>query len=176
MPTGAARTIMNAAEPALPLLDEAHAAFIQRRVAINVASCSAERVPSITRAIGCRVSPDRRTVTLFLSLPRSEQLLRDLRAGGAIAAVFTLPTTHETIQLKGRSAAIVALDPDDRAAIQTYAASFIEEIKQLGYRDPFASAMMSAIGDEAVAVRFTLSAAFLQTPGPSAGQRLGAKP
>jgi hypothetical protein len=167
---------MNAAEPAMPLLDEAHAAFIQRRVAINVASCGAERVPSITRAIGCRVSPDRRTVTVFLSLPRSEQLLRDLRAGGAIAAVFTLPTTHETIQLKGQLATIEALEPDDRAAIRTYAASFIEELKLLGYREPFASAMMSAIEDEAVAVRFAPSAAFLQTPGPNAGQRLGAQP
>ncbi len=158
------------------VLDEAHAAFIQRGVSINVASCSAGHVPSLTRAIGCRVAPDRRTVTLFLSLPRAGQLLRDLRAGGGIAAVFTLPTTHQTIQLKGASAAIVALEPGDRAAIEAYAASFVAQIKQLGCREPFASAMVSAIDDEAVAVRFTPNAAFLQTPGPNAGQRLGARP
>jgi hypothetical protein len=155
-----------------PLLDETYAAFIQHRVSINVASCNAACVPSLARAFGCRVSPDRRHVTVFLSVQRSEQLLKDLRAGGAVAVVFTRPTTHQTIQLKGSDAAIVPLADGDRELMGAYGRGFVEEIHAIGYRDPFASAMMMAVAEEAVGIRFMPAAAFNQTPGPNAGQRL----
>ncbi|BAU49336.1 hypothetical protein SVA_2788 [Sulfurifustis variabilis] len=160
----------------VPLLDEARAAFLTRRVAINVASCSAELVPSVSRAVGCRVSPDRRRVTVFLSVPRSTALLDDLRAGRGIAVVFSLPSTHETIQLKGARAAIVPLEDGDRECMKAYAASFIDELRHLGYRDPFATAIMSAVGEDATGVEFEPTAAFLQTPGPTAGRRLEPAP
>jgi hypothetical protein len=155
-----------------PLLDATFAEFIQQRVSINVASCSAARVPSLARAFGCRVSRNRSQVTVFLSVQRAEPLLKDLRAGSAVAVVFTRPTTHQTIQLKGRDAAIVPLADGDRALMRAYGAGFVEEIRAIGYRDPFASAMMMAVAEEAVGVRFTPAAAFDQTPGPKAGQRL----
>jgi len=158
------------------ILDEARAAFIQQRVAINVASCSAEREPSLARAIGCRVSADRRKVTVFLAVPRSTRLLRDVRAGGGIAVVFVRPSSHESIQLKGAHAEIVPLVEGDLDAIGVYAKTFLEEIFRLGYRDPFASALAMAIGEDLVGVTFEPSAAFLQTPGPLAGTRLGSKP
>jgi hypothetical protein len=111
-------------------------------------------------------------VTVFLSVQRAEQLLKDLRAGGAVAVVFTRPTTHQTIQLKGNEAAIVPLVDGDRELMRAYGSGFLEEIRAIGYRDPFASAMMMAVAEEAVGVRFTPTAAFEQTPGPQAGQRL----
>lgn len=166
---------MNAAKPTAPLLDEARAAFIQQRVAVNVASCSAEGVPSLARALGCRVSPDRRTVTVFLAVPRSATLLRDLRAGSGIAVVFVRPTSHESIQLKGARAEIVPLAEGDRDAIGLYAQTFLDEIFQLGYQDPFASALAMAIGEDLVGVAFEPTTAFLQTPGPQAGTCLGGK-
>jgi len=155
-----------------PLLDAALADFIQHHVSINVATRDAANRPTLTRALGCRVSPDRRRVTLFISVPRSEELLRDLRANGTIAVVFSRPTTHQTIQLKAGDAAIVALEDGDRALMAAYGASFVEEIRQIGYRDPFASAMVSALDEDAVGVVFTPTAAFVQTPGPAAGQPL----
>jgi len=167
---------MNVAEPTVPLLDEARAAFIQQRVAVNVASCNAEGVPSLARAVGCRVSADRRKVTLFVAVPRAATLLRDLRAGGGVAAVFVRPTSHESIQLKGARAEIVPLVDGDRDAVQNYAEGFRAEIFQLGYQDPFASALAMAIGEDLVGVAFEPTAAFLQTPGPLAGTRLGGKP
>ena len=159
-----------------PLLDETHSEFIQQRVSINVASCNTARVPSLARAFGCRVSPDRRQVIIFLSVQRSEQLLKDMRATGAVAAVFTQPTTHQAIQLKGSDAAIMPLGEGDRALMRAYGAGFVEEIRTLGYRDPFASAMMMAVAEEAVGIRFTPTSAFDQTPGPKAGRRLESGP
>ena len=155
-----------------PLLDEALVDFIQHHVSVNVATRDAGNRPTLTRALGCRVSPDRRRITLFISVPRSEELLRNLRTNGAIAAVFSRPTTHQTIQLKANDATIVALADGDRALMAAHGASFVEEIRQIGYRDPFASAMLTAVNEEAVGVEFTPTAAFVQTPGPSAGQPL----
>jgi hypothetical protein len=155
------------------VLDEAHAAFIQRRVSILVGSCSARGVPSLARAYGCRVSPDRSSVTVFLALPQSEALLRDLRASGAIAVVFSRPSTHETLQFKGSVQRMSPVEADDRPVMQAYGGSFTDEIAPLGFDETFQHGIMAPVEHEAVAVTFVPVAAFVQTPGPSAGQPLG---
>jgi hypothetical protein len=159
--------------PAPPLLDEKQAAFTQRRVSILVGSCSNQGVPSLARAYGCRVSPDRRSVTVFLAVPQSESLLRDLRAGGAVAVVFSRPSTHETLQLKGNVQRIAPVAVDDRSVMRAYGSSFTEEVGPLGFDELFLDAIMAPVEHEAFAVTVIPSAAFVQTPGPSAGQPLG---
>ena len=156
-----------------PLLDEVHAVFIQRRVSINVGARDADNVPTLARALGCRVSPDRRRVTVFLSVPRSGALLKNIRDNGAIAVVISRPSTHQAIQLKGADAEAGPLEEGDRALIAAYEDSFVEELLQIGYRETFARAVVSGQSDEIVGVTFTPVAAFVQTPGPAAGQRLG---
>lgn len=155
-----------------PLLDAVRADFITHHVAINVASCSAARVPSVVRAHGCRVSPDRRRVTLFVSVPRAARLIADLRAGGGIAAVFTLPHTHETLQLKGARADVVPLAPGDDTCIRAYVESFVKELSRIGLREALGRAVMSSADEESVGLTFEPNAAFVQTPGPKAGSRL----
>jgi hypothetical protein len=155
-----------------PPLDEALTDFIQHHVLINMATRDAGNLPTVTRGLGCRVSPDRRRITVFISVPRSEDVLRNLRDNGAIAVVFSRPATHQAFQVKAGDATVVALEDGDRAIISAYGVSLVENIRQLGYQDPFASAMAAAVNDEAVGVTFTPTAAFVQTPGPAAGRRL----
>jgi hypothetical protein len=145
---------MNSDPASSPLLDEAHAAFNQRRVLILVGSCSAEGVPSLARAYGCRVSPDHHSVTVFLAVPQSEALLRGLRASGAIAVVFSRPSTHETLQFKGSVQRMSPVEADDRPAIRAYGRSFAEEVAPLGFDEPFQDAIMAPVEHEAVAVIF----------------------
>lgn len=154
------------------LLDAPRADFLTHHVSILVGSCSAECVPSVARAYGCRVTPDRRSITVFLSVAQAQQVLRDLRAGGGIAVVFSRPRTHETVQLKGARVQIAPLADGDRETMRTYGRSFGEEVGAVGFGAPFQNAIMSGVEDEAVAVSFTPSAAFEQTPGPSAGRPL----
>jgi len=158
------------------VLDAASADFITHHVSILVASCNHARVPSITRAFGCRVSPDRRAGTLFLSVPRSTAVLRDLRDGGAIAVVFSRPSTHETLQLKSVRATIEKVKPADRAHMRTYGDSLAEDIREIGWVEPFVSALVAVLDEEAVSVTFSPTAAFNQTPGPAAGRRLEPRP
>ena len=154
------------------LLDETRADFLSHHVSILVGSCNADCLPSVVRAYGCRVAPDRCSVTVFLAIAQSEKVLRDLRAGGGIAVVFSRPTTHETLQLKGAGADIAPLADGDREAMRTYGRSFRDEVGAVGFQEPFGTAIMSGAEAEAVAVTFTPTAAFVQTPGPAAGQPL----
>jgi len=164
---------MSKNSPDAPLLDEAHAAFIQRRVTINAGARDAGNIPTLVRALGCRVSPDRRRVTVFLSVPRSQALLKNIRDNGAIAVVASRPSTHQTIQLKGTDAAAGPLEEDDRALMAAYLDSVIQDLVEIGYPETFTRAVVSGQTDETVAVTFTPVEAFVQTPGPGAGQRLG---
>ncbi len=163
----------NLSNPVEPLLSEAKAAFIQRHIAINMASRDAEHRPSVARAYGCRVAADRRQVTVFLSVPAAQPLLNDVRGQRLVAVVFSRPSTHETIQLKGSDARIEALRDGDVAVIDAYLASFLADLRSVGYVDPFASNIERNLLRDFVAVTFTPTAAFEQTPGPNAGRKLG---
>ena len=159
-----------------PLLDAAQAAFLVGPVAIGMASHDGDRIPSLSRAFGCRVSPDRREVTVFLSRHHSGPLLRDLADGAPVAAVFSRPLTHETLQLKAEGVRLVELEPGDRAIMLAAGDAFAAELTALGYPEAFCRALMAPSGDDAVAAVFTPMALFEQTPGPKAGARLEPKP
>lgn len=139
---------------------------------MNLASHDANLIPSLTRAYGCRVLEAGLRVKVFVSVPRSEPLLRDLRAGAGIAAVFSRPSTHQTLQLKGSAVEILPLAPGDRGIMLAYGEAFAKEIQALGYGEDFSGAMMHPVREEALGIVFRPEALFEQTPGPPAGQQL----
>jgi len=159
-----------------PLLDDANAAFIQHHVNINVAARDGRNLPAVTRAFGCRVSSDHRSVTIFLSSAWAATVLKDLRANGEIAVVISRPTTHETLQLKGKVEHIAPLSNSDRDAITAYRASFVEELGTAGYNHAFAGSVVGGEAGDCLAVTFAPSSVFVQTPGPQAGRRLEPRP
>jgi hypothetical protein len=158
-------------EEAAPLAPD-EAAFIEGGVSIIAAARDAQHEMTVSRAMGCRVSADRRRVTIFLSTVQSGALLADVRANGVIAVVFSQPTSHRAIQLKGFDAAVVPLTPEDPHLWVAYRARLAAEVRHIGFSEVFVRAMLNAPSGDVVAVAFTPSAAFLQTPGPKAGTPL----
>jgi hypothetical protein len=154
-----------------PLLDAAHAAFIQGGVSVVVASRNAEFVADAVRGCGCRVSRNRREVTVLVEPGRAGTLLDDIAANGMVAVVFSQPSTHRTIQLKGSDARIVAVTAADRAVAARHLRAWTEDLCRMGYGAAFADTVRGR-PERLAAIRFTPSAAFQQTPGPGAGQRL----
>lgn len=155
-----------------PLLDEANAAFIRCGAMVSVASRDANHVPSVARALGCRIATDRRSVTVFLDASQCEALLRDVRETRAIAAVFSQPSTHRTIQLKGADAALAPIEPGDAALIDANRAALVADMGRVGYDEAFVRTLLAFGASDLAAVSFTPTAAFAQTPGPQAGKRL----
>lgn len=157
--------------PPVPI-DADHAAFMQGGVSITMGSCSAQGMPSIVRAYGCRLSDDHSRVTVAVWQAQAEQVLADIRSNGKVAIVFSLPATHRTMQLKGSDATVGAAADDDRALVAAYREAFIQHLVMLGYEESLMRAFMACPPDEIVTVSFTPTAAFTQTPGPHAGEPL----
>ena len=157
------------------VLDDDHAAFVQSGLSIVVASRSEDNVPSVARALGCRVAEDRGSVTIFLWAPQAGALLTDIRATGMVAVVFSRPSTHRTIQLKGRDARVVPRDEGGRAIVARNTDLLVQDLAWLGHRQDLARAYLHCEPDELAAIVFTPSAGFDQTPGPGAGKPLGSR-
>lgn len=158
--------------PDAPLIDEELAGFLQSGLGVHAASRDAAGVPCLMRGIGCRVSPDRRRVTIFLLASQCGRLLADFAANGAIAFVASLPSTHRTVQLKGTDARAGAPLPDDEALVARQRAAFADQLVRAGYAPEVARTLVGGDWDDVVAVTFTPTAAFAQTPGPGAGNPL----
>ena len=156
-----------------PPLDADHAAFIQGGVSVVVATRNTERVADVVRGCGCRVARDRRRVTVLIEPSRAGTLFDDIARNGMIAVVFSQPSSHRTIQLKGSDARIVKVTPADRAIAARHLRDWTEELCRIGYTREFAGAVRG-IAPTLAAIAFTPTAAFQQTPGPGAGQRLPA--
>jgi len=146
--------------------------FIQSGVSIAVASRDVRLVPSVSKAVGCRVAADGRQVTLLLDAGQSQQLLRDVADCGELAVVFCRPSSHRTLQLKGHDARQVPLADGDAELAERHRAAFADDLLPLGYALPFALATHGSRAERLRALSFTLSDLFEQTPGPNAGMRL----
>ena len=156
------------------LIDAEQARLISGGVGMSAASCRPGALPNMARCTGCRIAPDRRTVTLIVAATPGAALLDDVRRSGLIAAVFSQPSTHYTLQLKGTDARIVPLEPGDAALVRRYVDAFVAELTPFGYSEPLVRAFLGSMPDDLAAVQFTISAAFSQTPGPQAGAPLAA--
>jgi hypothetical protein len=103
---------------------------------------------------------------------QATQLLADIRDNGAIAIVFSEPSTHRSVQIKGRDAAVAGATETDWRVIDAYRDAFVRELAPMGYDELLIHTLLSCAPADAVALRFTPSEAYLQTPGPGAGTPL----
>ena len=155
-----------------PLIDDELAAFLQSGISMHASAVGQGNVPQVTRAAGCRIAPDRRTVTVYLVESQGRELLEAVRANGAIAVAFTRPKTHRTVQLKGVDARVIPVRPEDAADVDRQVAVFDAELRAVGFPERFGWTLAGGGPLGLAAVAFTPAQAFLQTPGPSAGTTL----
>jgi hypothetical protein len=156
------------------VLDEEHARFIvEVAVSYALSSRDAANRPSIAKASGCRISPDRLRLTLLVDQQLAADVVRDLRAGHPVAAVFSEPATHRTLQVKGLRAQVGAVTPADREHVRQHLEATVAHLVPLGYEEAGIRTYFAHQPEQLVAVSFVPVAAFEQTPGPGAGRRLG---
>ena len=156
--------------PSLPLIDEATASLIQGGVSIIAASTDAQNLPTIVRVFGCRVSSDRRKVTLLA--PHFEPFTEAVRASRTIAVTFTVPSTHQALQLKGSDAQPIRRTKNDAAIMKAYADAFVDDVCRLGFNEELIRAVAWCDPSAIVPITFHPATAFQQTPGPRAGTPL----
>lgn len=163
---------MDRAAGVASLLSQDNLAFIQQGVSISVASRDVRLVPSLTRALGCRLSDDGLQLRIMLVRSQSQDVIRDVEKSGAIAVVFTQPTTHRTLQIKGYDAGTVPFEALDQDCIARSRTAFTAEIAQLGFPVAFTERLYGVAAEDLVVITFTPENVFQQTPGPDAGALL----
>jgi hypothetical protein len=103
---------------------------------------------------------------------QAELFLKAVRVTGMIAATFTQPSTHISVQLKGRDATSARARAADVELSKVNLDRFVEDAAPLGYPEDVLRAVFWSDPADLIAITFSPIAAFLQTPGPRAGEAL----
>ncbi|MET0340124.1 MAG: hypothetical protein ABW252_03945 [Polyangiales bacterium] len=139
-------------------------AFFALGVSFAAATRDERMVVEITRCAAVELTGDGQ-VRVAVPLPEGRRTLANLDTTGVIALSAALPTDYSTVQLKGSDARRVDW-PEIAQAAAAHRARFEAMMLSIGL-----SALHGAImwSDSYVAIAFTPSALFDQTPGPGAG-------
>ena len=152
------------------MIDAELTALLQEPVMMVFAARSAAGLPALGRALGARPAADGRTVDIFTPAAQWDEALSGLAPGSPLAFTFTRPNDYRTFQLKGALVSIRPSDAEDLAAADRYVTQVSLALAALGVQ-PQQMAHWLGRGD-LVTLRLAPDAAFSQTPGPHAGERL----
>ena len=146
--------------------------MMAKGVSLMLCSCDPALTPSVMRAVGSRIEDEGRRITAYLGRAQAAQLLADIASSGRLAAVFSQPSTHLTLQFKSRRIRIREPRPDDQPHIERYRRSMEQEVAAVGFAPIYVQALLAYAPDDLVAVEFEPDEAYNQTPGAQAGSPL----
>jgi hypothetical protein len=156
-------------------LDPEHVAFVTSDgISCAVAARDPGNQPAVAKVLAVRVQADRCTIEMFVDADRSTTVLHDLRTGSPIALTCSEPGSHRSIQLKGDGASVESATGQDVQFVTAKVDAAVARIAPLGYRQQGLRAYFGFTPAALKKVVFVAAAAFVQTPGPGAGARLGA--
>jgi hypothetical protein len=147
------------------------AEFCQGGLSVVVGTRGPDGWPIAGRAKGCRIDGQGR-VRVFLRRRASTAILDAIAQGGGVAATFSRPSDHRTIQLKAGHGTVVEPSAADVTEAERQLANFRDELAGIGYPPSFTWPFTLVHPGDLAAVEFLPEAAFVQTPGPSAGSPL----
>lgn len=122
---------------------------------------------------GCRVNPDRGTLTVWIPDDQFPQCLNNLRSNGRIAVTFARPIDYRAVQLKGRVTDIRPCSDTGASLVQRYRQRFFDNLVAIGIERDGCERLASS---GCTAVSFNVTELYQQTPDPGAGDPLGGKP
>lgn len=138
--------------------------FLELGVSLTAATRDERMVVEITRCAAAMLHPDGR-VFVAVPMPEGKRTLANIEATGVIAFSAALPSDYSTVQLKGADARQVEW-PEQEQATQRHRQRFAAMMKKVGLPEDHARIMWSSTY---VAIAFTPTAIYDQTPGPTAG-------
>lgn len=156
----------------MPLSDPTIRLFIADHQSIHLAAVDHRGFPTLVRGLGCRLNQNR--VRLLVNVQQSQALLAAVANTGRVAATFSQPDSHKTLQLKGRDGRVMPADSADEQLHQVYIKRFIQRLLHLGIDSTFTQTLCACAPDDLRIVEFTPESAFKQSPGANAGDLLPA--
>lgn len=146
-------------------------AFIESGVSIVLGVVSVGGRALTGRALAARVMGDA-TIRLVYAEEGNAALAVNVRSGGPIAATFSAPLSHRTVQIKGFSSTPEELQPEDEASTRRQTDAFAAILSAVGHSPAFVQAFSDYRSSALFVLSFPAQEAFEQTPGPGAGRSL----
>jgi hypothetical protein len=146
------------------------AEVLESGLIMYVASRSAGNKPSSVGAAGLRVETPT-LVTVFLAEAVIGAVMPDLLDNGQLSVELVKVTDARAIQIKGQLLDHGPATAADQAFQETYRARLLPELTQVGMPR---STVARLVLTPSRALRLSVTALFLQTPGPGAGRPLEA--
>jgi len=153
-------------------MDDALKAFLESGVSVVVGTRDKGLVSEIVRVWGPHVNRDRRSVRVCVPEATSVRTRTNLVGNGRIAVSFSLPSTYETVQLKGRHLRTTRPSVEDLRRVDRHRESFAGVNESIGVPRARVEAFWRRELAESpllVTIHFVVDAIFDQTPGPTAG-------
>ncbi|WP_020226837.1 pyridoxamine 5'-phosphate oxidase family protein [Acidovorax sp. MR-S7] len=138
----------------------------------RLGSCDRGGQPHVCRALAADALPDGRMLVLVAE-HAAPRVVAALRATGQAALLMTSPRTNRTLHVKGQGARVEPALPEQAALLarcQRRLAEEIAEVDGFGNAAPVVAHWYRVEPGAVVAIRFSISGAWDQTPGPHAGQ------
>lgn len=135
-------------------------------VSLFVGTVSRDGVPSGCRAVAATSTDDLKSLTIYLPLETSRDVIADIAVTKRIALAASHPPTHHTVQLKGVSTGVRLADDSEAEMIRTRFDAFVEVLHAIGIPRRVARSVNQW---PAFAVDMKVEEIFEQTPGPNAG-------
>jgi hypothetical protein len=123
-------------------------------------------MPAGCRAVALTTDESQSTLTVYVPMATSRDLVAGVAATKKLAVVAAYPPDHSAIQLKGTTTSVRLANDDERALLQDRVDGFAEELHRLGYS---LRAVRSINHWPAFAIEMKVEEIFDQTPGPKAG-------
>lgn len=143
------------------------AKLLESGSSLVVGTVDADGLPDATRAWGAWVLHDPERVR-FLLPTESVRSLENLAGGGLVAMTASDVVTLRSIQIKGRALLVEPATRDDLDLCERYRDEFFGAVNET---DAIALELLEQMVPSGyVAVECTVTAAFDQTPGPTAGR------
>jgi len=138
---------------------------------LRLGACDHVGVPRVCRALAADALPDGRMMAL-LAERAAPLVVAALRETGQIAMLATSPRTNRTLHLKGRDARVQSALPSHAALLALRRDTLSQELADVdGFAGaPFLAHWYDVQVRDLVAVYFSVTGAWNQTPGPHAGQ------
>lgn len=147
------------------------AAFCTSGVSIVVGTVGADGRAIAGRALACDAA-EGQPVRLLFDAGGNGALLAAIAAHAPVAATFSEPLTHRSLQLKAPRCAASDVTPADLERLVAQTIGFAAVLATIGYSRAFCAAYCQFDPADIRCCVFTPDQAFVQTPGPTAGEPL----
>lgn len=153
------------------LLSDEIVAFIESGTSIVIGVVAPGGRAQTGRALAVRAGQDGR-LRLIYSEEGNAVVTEAARSGGPIAATFSAPLSHRTLQIKGLSSRPERLLPEDRDCTRQQTDAFAAILGTIGHSPAFVRAFTDYRDCPLLVLSFPAEQAFEQTPGPGAGRSI----